>query len=227
MAKKVDPRDFLINTDYEMDKIVFVGEGIIQTTPGNEQDAYISTGLPFYPLAFGICAYDKDFKNAWSIPHSTDYYMIGTNPVTLEAELSINVHTEKNMIVVSYKAASTASNVRPMYYRVYAFEPTTSNAKVGATKGHAGTFLLNSDHNYRKLYKKGHAMAGETVVINHNLGYIPQCRFWYDWGGQNDGFIHDYNDSLTITDKVVSFTVPSGGLLDSSILHYRVYCDEA
>ena len=238
MAKKVDPRDFLINTDYEMDKIVLVSEGVIQIdgdaqilgSGDKREEKLIKHGLPFNPLVFGICSTNKDMKDAKSMPYNSDFWFPGGGtPVYIDSKIYVGVYNMGDNIVVRYQIHSSVTDPKPFYYRIYAFEPTTSNAKVGATKGHAGTFLLNSDHNYRKLYKKGHAVAGDSVVINHNLGYIPQCMFWNELTAPpNSGYvIQTDGDWITVTDKTVSFTVASGGPWDGSITHYRIYCDEA
>lgn len=238
MAKKVDPRDFLINTDYEMDKIVFVTEGMIQIdgdaqiigSGDKREEKNILHGLPFNPLVFGICADNKEMKNAKSMPFNTDFWFPGGGtPVYIDSKVYLGVYTMGPNIVVRYQINSTVTNPKPYYYRIYAFEPTTSNVKIGATKNHAGTFLLDSDHNYRKLFKKGSARAGEQVFIEHNLGYIPQCMFWNELTkAPNTGYvIQTDGDWITVTDKYVSFTVASGGPFDDSITHYRIYCDEA
>ena len=63
---KVDPRDFLLNTDYEMDKIVYFKEGSLNS---GQTDVSIPHKLGFAPLIFGICAFNEDFSDARGIPY--------------------------------------------------------------------------------------------------------------------------------------------------------------
>ena len=239
MASKVDPNDFLINTDFEMDKIVWVSEGIIAidssstTTPSGSKltEKYIKHNLPFYPLVFGFCSYHKDFKETVSLPFKANPHMESTQGQTsLYYDTEVNLQTYGDTVLIYYE--SRIQNPQPIYYRIYGFEPTTSNAKVGGTKNNAATFLLDSDNNYRKLYKKGIIRRGDNNLIRHDLGYIPQCRFWFDFGGDNPGIIWDYyavngRNGCTITKDHISITFPTASYLQEGTLHYRIYYDKA
>ena len=62
---KVDPRNFLLNTDYEMDKIVYFKEGSLNA---GQYDVDMPHGLNFTPLVFGVCAFNSDFSDPRSVP---------------------------------------------------------------------------------------------------------------------------------------------------------------
>lgn len=239
MAGRIDPNDFLLNTDFDMDKVVWVKEGSIaidtSAAPGSDGARYtreiISHGLPFFPLVFGFCSYEKDFSETMSFPYRKNPHMETTQGQTsLVYDCEADVVTNNSTVEVSYASREQAPGL--LYYRIYGLEPSDSKAKVGATRGRAKTFILNTDNNYRKLYKKGIAMPGETTVIAHNFGYIPQCRFWFEYGGANAGLIWDYyringRNGQSITNDNVVITLPTGGIYQDSKVHYRIYYDKA
>ena len=228
----VNPNDFLLNTDYEMDKIVYVQEGLAMPGTSLVDGYYVNRvskthGLPFYPLVFGFCSYDKDFSKTMALPFYDTPRMERNGSTTTQVyNARALVYTDGGLVTVYY-AIKQGAESKPLYYRLYGFEPTTSNAKVSPTKKYAKIFTLNTDDNYRKLYKKGSARATETVTIRHNFGYVPQIQLWLDTG---DGYIigdaYGWLSNITITKNSFSFTVPTsnGG---KYVAHYRIYYDEA
>lgn len=227
MGRKVNPRDFLLNTDYEMDKIVYFNEGSIAAS---EQTKTIQHKLGFTPLIFGICSTSSNFSNCRSIPY---LYQLQDNYVQFEAKAN------GNSIVITYNDFGDQSS--RMYYRIYAFEPSNSAASVAPTSKYATQFVLNTDYNYCKLCKKG--ILTNTVgthTVPHNLGYIPQVLAW----GKNNGYIFPIESSypddpvfnephyVAVTDSNIIVrdndgTNPSvvGQTWDE--VHYRIYYDEA
>lgn len=236
----VNANDFLLNTDYEMDKIVYMLEGTIMidgdaTILGDgsrRETKYFPTGLPFQPLIFGFCSYNEDFSDAKTIPFSSDlWFPGGGTPVRIEGKISFSAQMEDGTLVLTYTVAQSIQDPRPIHYRIYGFEPTTSNTKIGKTSGKAKMFVLDTDHNYRKIMKKGVVMPGENFILNHRLGYIPQIMAWaqFDWpfephqkllfmiDEQVDGVIKATKNTITIS-------FPSSYW---ELLHYRIYYDEA
>ena len=114
-----------------------------------------------------------------------------------------------------------------LYYRIYGFEPSNSTAKVGKTQKDAKNFILNTDYNYCKLYKKGIVTSDSTIL--HNLGYKPFVLAWEEYeplgtitpcwisGGTEDGFAEI---STTPTSVKISVVQPN------TKIHYRIYYDE-
>lgn len=207
MGRKVDPRDFLLNTDYEMDKIVYFKEGSVSTTDPN--DVIFPHKLNFTPLVFGICATKEDFSDSRSIPFQMQ---------TRDSQLFFNVFADNTNIRIS---SGAYNSVNRMYYRIYAFEPSNSRAKVGATAKHAKQFILNTDYNYCKLYKAG-VTNGATQIV-HNFGYIPQTLAWRtesSWTFPIEQALEsDPSRNVTFTNNQINF--PGAGI------HYRIYYDEA
>lgn len=208
MAKS-DPREFLLNTDYEMDKIIYFAEGELNS---GQYDVPLTHNLGFAPLIFGVCAFNSSFSDSRSIPYN---YQTSSDFVSFTARAS------NSDVKISYNTAN--GTPAKIYYRLYGFEPADSHAKVGATSKYAQNFILNTDYNYCKLYKKGTTTPTSTVA--HNLGYIPQVLAWADTGT----VITPLEESTTsgniiVTDQNVLFQYPALGLQK---IHYRIYYDEA
>lgn len=205
----VDPRDFILNTDYEMDKIIYFREA---TLNAGQYDVDIPHGLGFTPLIFGVCAFNSDFSDARGIPYQS---------LTMSNSIQFTAQANATNVRISYiNDSGTPSKI---YYRLYGFEPSTSNADVGPTSSNADTFILNTDYNYCKLFSKGTASVGDT--ISHNLGYIPQVLAWQ----AANGWVMPVSQSgpnaaVIVTNQDVLFDYPSLGIDN---FHYRIYHDEA
>lgn len=163
---KADPNDFLLNTDYEMDKIILVKTGsfVERTT--------IPHSLNFTPLIFGVWSTDKNFSSANIIgPIITS---TGT-PGTYTPPLGVVGRAFQNEILL-YSTGENRSTA-PIYYRMFAFEPPSENQNTPQTSKLAHSFMLNTDYNYRKLKKVGEfTRPGQSY--KHDLGYLPQVMAW-------------------------------------------------
>ena len=213
----VDPRNFLLNTDYEIDKIVYFTSGSLLA--GNTQN--ITHNLGFTPLVFGVCAFNSDFRDPHALPYE---YLTQSNTVafTLGAD-GTNVQIGYD----DYNAPSSRA-----YYRIYAFEPSNSAAVVAPTSSNANKFILNTDYNYCKLYKKGTVSGNANTNVAHNLGYLPQVLAWSE---DSSGLIMPIETSVWdsspfgntngvgVTTSNVQFKFSGVGY---SKIHYRIYYDE-
>ena len=209
---KVDPRDFLLNTDYEMDKIVYFKEG---STSSYQQT--FDHGLGFTPLIFGVCSENSDYSESHSIPYLYQ---------TQDDYKSFDVRANGSTITIE-----CVNNV-PVYYRIFAFEPSDSKSHVGYTSKYASQFILNTDYNYCKLFKKDLVSGTGTFTIPHNLGYIPQVLAWGENSGktfpielsepENPAFGNPTN--LAVTDSALIIRNNAGAYTK---IHYRIYYDEA
>lgn len=207
----VDPRNFLLNTDYEMDKIIYFSEGSVDTG----QTVTLSHGLSFIPLVFGVCAFNSDFSDSRTIPYN---YTTASNSITFDIQ-----STATN---VSLTFSDQSGSQSKMYYRIYGFEPTNSSAAVAPTNEHAKKFVLNTDYNYCKLYKKGIQNGDGSVA--HNLGYIPQVLVWREASNAiypveqstPSDPISNYPEQVQVTTQNISFQ-------NIGKAHYRIYYDEA
>ena len=137
------------------------------------------------------------------------------------------------------------------------FEPSDSHRKLPKTSQNARQFILNTDYNYLKLFKKGvenitiHQTipqpTADPITITHNLGYRPQALFWVEDIYNNSSVVYqfdmttlpsniydDYYGTIT-TPKQCIETYPDKFIIrpiipqtgDTHKLHYRIYYDEA
>lgn len=230
MAKKIDPRDFLLNTDYELDKIVLFEEGSIES--GESKD--ILHKLSFTPLVFGICAFNKDFTDTKSVPFRDKITLSGSPPYVETPAVEFNVYALDNEPKIHISYNNNDSPAPTLYYRLYAFEPSDSFADVPKTSSHATQFILNTDYNYCKLYKKGVVSGNTDTSITHNLGYYAQTLAWLDNGTYTSQITFSTlaDDTgayiplgVEVTESSVDFRYAQN-ILPNSKIHYRIYYDE-
>lgn len=217
MSGKVDPREFLLNTDYEMDKIIYFKEGSFTTPHGQYESIVINHNLDFIPLVFGILSFNSDFTNTATIPFG---FNTGAG---LHDRVSSDLYADGTQIGLSFldEPGKYPTTIR---YRIYGFAPSDTRGKAGATSKYAKNFILNTDYNYCKIYKKGTATPGE--VIKHKLGYIPQVLAWRENLFYGEPIIEPINDAnfgsstISVNTQQVNFNVQ-----DATKIHYRIYYD--
>lgn len=200
----VEPRNFLLNTDYEMDKIIYFTSGSIN--PGETK--FISHNLGFAPLVFGVCAFNEDFSDSRISPYQQwlDSGYIQFQFWSTNEHIRLGYHNDQ-------------SGSQKLYYRIYAFEPSNSSAQIAPTSDKAKKFVLNTDYNYCKLFKKG--IAHGNATIQHNLGYIP---FVLAWSGDPYTMPAWYSDPDLDN---IAVTTSSIVIKSTGDTHYRIYYDEA
>lgn len=207
----VDPRKFLLNTDYEMDKIIYFKDGNLNVGDYNVQ---IPHGLGFTPLVFGVCSFNSDFSDPRSIPYSYN---------TNSTSIAFNVQADSTNITIGY--TNTSGTPAKIYYRLYAFEPSNSTATIAPTNTSAKTFVLNTDYNYCKLYKKGISNGDSTIA--HNLGYVPQVLAWEESGGYIVPIdTSTPEDPITNTPTYISVSTSNITTHGYGTVYYRIYYDE-
>lgn len=209
-----NPNDFLLNTDYEMDKIVYFKSGDIMPTSGS---VYIdSFDYGYIPLVFATFSFTEDFSDTRMSWTFTD-------------TLTINLEAVSNGIKLTYR--NTSNPNQKLYYRVYGFMPSDSKANTGNTQKSAKQFILNTDYNYCKLYKKG--IATSDITITHDLGYTPLVLAWQEYPWSNpapsvitpcwvSGYESDNLASISATNNAVTIS----GVPANNKVHYRIYYDE-
>lgn len=213
-----DPRDFLLNTDYEMDKIILVKTG---SFVGNVN---ITHDLGFAPLPFGIWSTDQDFNTVNTIGVSDSESYPGYTP-----RLGVDCVSYGNRIRLI--ASGNGKDSTTIYYRLYGFEPPESSADITPNSNMANTFVLNTDYNYRKLMATG-TFTQDYQEYSHNLGYIPQAMAWLkatqDWGGGIEPIMFASN----FTDFKIKLTpnkIIAGDVINTATekIYWRIYYDEA
>lgn len=223
---KADPKDFLLNTDYEMDKIILAKTGDFTGS------VEFNHGLKFTPLIFGVWATNKDFTSP-----NTIGIVQPAEPIpglyTPPLGVGCKAYSDKILLEAGGENAATTK----IYYRVYAFTPDKENSNTPQTSKLANKFILNTDYNYRKLKASGEfTQAGQTY--NHNLGYIPQVMAWIKYADLPElpfysNAIEPVVDISEVTDYgliITKNTIKADnnfpfGLIDK--IMWRVYYDEA
>ena len=209
--------DFLLTTDYPIDKIIGYTESSF-SAPATTSSTYSTPhGITaFTPLAIVKWSTDPSF--------STSYDEIGVsfNFITL------NGATDATNLYLYYFNL-TASPVT-IYYRVYYFMPSNVDVENEETQSDFDAYVLNTDYNYTKIYEQGFS-ASPAFSVSHDLGYYPQVEAWYilTSNGRTQRLVSGDN---SITDSPrVRVTTTSVEFLDGTITpvsgwHYRIYADE-
>lgn len=212
-------RKTLINTDYPLDKLVYVKEQAISIGTGGTVN--IAHGLPFTPLVSFQWSFTPDF--AVSYENNTGAFPSG-NPgyfFTLQIAISANATN------VRFDANGTLGTTT-VYVRVIAYLPDDVDMALLSTDALADPFVLNSDKNYLKLVASTHFSlnAGATSTVNHNLGYKPQVMAWGVTSGTAapmDFAWPTININLEVTDTQFIFRNES---FSNAIIYYRYYLDD-
>lgn len=233
-----NPNDFLLNTDYEMDKIIYFYEGKIEANSASQVS--FKHNLPFVPLLFGVWSTNEDFTDVHTFSYLGSFDMSTSTYLCPNIELS--AHDDKVFID---RVAVTGA----FYVRIYGFEPEDSHANLASTSSRANKFILNTDYNYRKLVKKGREKITpnpssptqfDNLVIDHNLGYKPQVMAWLEAANldENDQEVSHYIEydywqtlddetGLQVTTTQVIYRPRPTQSPANFYLHYRIYYDEA
>ena len=206
-----NPNDFLLNTDYELDKIVLFEEGSFKSSKEFEHK------LGFTPLVFGVWSTDKDFYSVNTINGELDSSSEpGYTPTT-----SVKAVASATTV----KLTCTNPNNQTLYYRVYAFEPHDINRPAQATARKARKFVFNTDYNYCKLMRAGvFTRANET--FDHKLGYIPQVLAWQQDPSTKNIRPLTMGQTNTSGLRVTSTQLICGSTFSGNI-YWRLYFDEA
>lgn len=237
MGKKIDPRDFLLNTDYEMDKIIYYKE--FKYTVSRSSSFTTPHNLKTIPLVFGIWSYHPDYSDCHELGASIDF--TNSPPCLCGADYT-NITIELN----------PRNSNETFYIKVFAFETTYSNPdyyiapklNLPTTSKYAKNFVLNTDYNYLKLLKSGDFATYDSSVgyskYSHNLGYVPQLLEWSFAGGQGIASEYNYHSPTAgfTRVRVPGYGYTSGIFVTDSMIEchdslvlmrheMRLYCDEA
>lgn len=226
VANVQDARNFLLTTDFPLDKVVLLKSGSqsIGTGPGT---IIIPHNLPFIPLVSGSWSLDPSFLVSYEYSSGT---FPSTSPTTSIFDLLLDIYADTTNVTVGYQNNGSATTI---YYRVYAFQPSDSNQDVPPTASQGDDFILSTDYNYTKLYLNGvinNPPRPSTQVVTHNLGYLPQVIAWEtDPLGNRRPLdfsqtpLFSYTNVL-VTTTTVEFQVPV--LTLTRRIDYRIYLDE-
>ena len=221
-------KNFKIDTDEPLDKVVYLKEGSINIGASSAVSSSIAHGLPFIPLTNMI----------WSTtPNFSISYMAGSgpqanDPLLFQLGIDSAVEADATNNVVSFTNFFTSPVT--IYYRLYSFEPSDSNADSLSTINQGDPFVLNTDYNYTKLYIQGKLTLSASTSVFHGLGYIPQIEVWVGTATQNyppQQFLNTLDTSTSgIGDIGVYATTTTlnfvGTVSGALYLHYRIFLDD-
>lgn len=200
-----------LNTDYPMDKIIYMTSGSYTQAGGGSTISTIAHNLPFRPLLVGNWSTSADF--------STTNEMFSPVYADIDGTYLLVFSNDTNAVISGFKA--TAGN-QTIYYRIYGLMPSDVDEDAPATASVADNVVLNTDYNYTKLYYDELVPAAATTTITHNFGYRPQVMAW----GVNLSVAHgtgvinqDYDCYITVTDTTV---VVHSAAKD---VHLKIYAD--
>ena len=221
-----NPRNFIINTDYPVDHVVYIKDLVV---PFSSTGIEIEHGLGFAPLLMGLFSTD-DWNTSMPIdtPASS-----GDNIGNLQTET-----TQRVIRLINYGRLN-----RPVKARLFGLMPSNVNIDVIPPKIRYSNFNFNTDFNYSKLVKAGVFNAnwnsGENIVYHHGLGYIPEVEAWQeDNSGVVKKFFNIYDPNgvnfssmgsrivyakITTQDFIIR---TDGSNQDITKIHYRIYGDQ-
>lgn len=218
-----NPNDFLLNTDYMMDKIILLKTG---SFVGSLE---IPHSFKNTPLPFGVWSTNSNFESSNTLG-AVEYGGVGS-----EVELGVACRANDSKILL--ESHGNGNDSTTIYYRLYAFAQNNDNTNIGATSKWAKTFVLNTDYNYLKLYANGE-FNENNLSYTHNLGYIPQVMAWRKYINV-PGFpeisemiepiasyyMNDDAPGIKLTPTTISTSGISGSMFDKII--WRIYYDKA
>lgn len=224
-----DPRNFLLNTDHPLDKIVYMTSGSFTVSSSTSKEVTITHSLGFIPLVFGVWSLDSSFSNPQEFDMlSSDLYAADFPYVTwLESDV--------NSVYITFQNNSGAN--KTMYYRIYAFEPSNSQSIINHTSNIVdfSSYIINTDLKYLKLYMSGiKIVTSPTEYVYHNLGYRPAVMLWEYNNFTHSNSITPINQPVLYVDSAYSTGFPFTPYVDTEKInfptagtfHYRIYLDD-
>lgn len=223
-----DPRNFLLNSDYPLDKVIYRATGSFAIGAGfATASATIPHGLSFTPLPVLQWSTTSDFSvvyEAGSGPAPDD---IISNILGIALECT----ADSNSIDIDASNFNTSSYT--IYYRVFCFMPSDVNVDADPTQDEGDSFILNTDQNYAKLFDSGKLTLATTTTVTHDLGYEPQVFMWIEDGSgiiytpftalNNSSATSGDQQGYKVTDTQIEFKELSPSY---AFGHYRIYADE-
>ena len=227
----VNPRNFLINSEFPLDQILFLNQGstvVLNSTFSGT--VAIAHGLPFIPLASLVWSNDSDFTTAYN-------YEDGNFTTSFISPIGQRYDVFSDATNVNINLYNTSGSTQTVYYRIYCFAPSTASVDslVEHTANDGEEFIINTDFNYMKLAATGSLTDGAgTVSYAHGLGFIPRALVWYQVGST---FYQITSPQIVNTDPTGSGGITTGVHVDStklewlnptgvSSIQYRIYAEE-
>lgn len=221
-----DHRKFLLDSDYPMDKIIYMTSGSVSVP--NTTSAFpgitIPHGLPFTPLAILQWSNTSDFAITNEY-RDADY--VSTVFTTFAGQYYSVYANATNIYIDKYNLSGAT---KTLYYRVFCFQPSDASetSVVPSTENQGSKFILNTDYNYMKLFYAG-ILTTVANTYTHNLGYVPRVQIWEQTGTTTSRNILGQEISIAAQSSGVHITDTQIVWLNPSTydkIYYRIYVDE-
>lgn len=218
----VDLRNFLLNTDAPIDKIIGSSTGSV-TVPSNDfADVIINHGFSFTPLFYVKWStsptFSPSYESQWFQPSSVPYSIYG-NSSSSDMRLS---------------ASNLSGSSVTLYYQIIYFMPSDVSTDVPSVS--LDDFQLNTDYNYTKIVLEGVLNSG-SGTIDHNLGYIPQVEAWYVRSSDGRCLRLDYSypedpglfssPEVEVTSTQIIFRQSQDTFNNATKYYYKIYAEGA
>lgn len=158
-----DARKFQYNSDYPMPLVTYRAQFTLAPGTTNPTLFKFEHGLPYAPLLVGKASWNSDFSACGDI----------TNGNSGVADSIIMQSDNKYVYFVLFPS----SDMRANYVRIMGFVPPDYTGDI-TTISNDTLFRFNSDYDYVGCIQ-GALDSGDSPIVSHNLGYIPQARVWY------------------------------------------------
>ena len=149
-----NPNNFLVNTDYPFDMIVYFKEYEFTTTSSTNQSVTIPHSLGFTPLLFGSWSDKQDFADSFTLLDEA----FGADKITLYVEAD-----SSNIYINKYQ--HDAQPGKKLYLKIYGFAPTTWTGDCEPTANTNSFLLLNTDVSYVPLLAAGAVQPRRLDVL--------------------------------------------------------------
>lgn len=220
--------NFLLHSDYPLDKIVYLTSGSLLVGAGSSAYVDVAHGLGYAPLAMANWSTASDFSVTYE---ENTGPLASTNAFGYAFKYNCSVRSDSTNLRFTGTNFLGASSVT-LYYRIYCFAPSDINTDISHTESSSPDFILNTDYNYTKLIDSGIETFSSTfgtsasTTISHGLGYKPQVIYWIERSGMIDRVSQSYELS-GITAKIgnSNLTLKSADSLAADV-HWRLYADE-
>lgn len=220
----MDSRDFLLTTDFPLDKVVYMDSGSVAVPTGSIATTEVSHNLPFRPMVIGTWSLDANFST--SIDEGIPQY------ADLNAPYLAMSSTPEFLRLTPYNVTGSTLT---FYWRAYGFMPPNVNEVATFTSAEADDFVMNTDYSYSKLLDTGIVnLSSSSASVSHNLGYRPQVEVWgastisspvlvkHTFGTSSTD---NMSNRITVSESSLNFIKGTAPTLEEAY-YYRIYADE-
>lgn len=241
---------FIFNSDYPVDKVVWLYEGQLTASGSAITSTYIDMeeifGSRLTIFVKGACTLDNW---ATSIMIGARYSRPGEMASMAMNWTNYNMQTSQSGAFLRLESDFRSHGGSTVKYRLWGVVRDDVQQAVDYSKNTAKSktkLKFNTEFNYPRLYKDGVAKSGETV--RHDLGKIPYVDYWYitqnesgfsqvtkesisrywSYGPHSAFGSNDRNQGIRATDSTLTFRTQrvngNNGIEDRDVFYYyRIY----